>query len=94
VLSPIAGAGVGRLSALLTGRRCPNGLTAVLAILGVVLFFVLAVSGYLLLTQQRVGIAKGRANGPHRTQPYGAEGAVHLLRKRASNPAPSIDDEF
>ena len=60
----------------------------------VVLFIVLVASGYLLLTEQGVSIAKGRSNGPHRTQPYGAEGTVHLLSKRENTPEPFIDDEF
>ena len=94
VLSLIAGAGLVDYVRSLPDEGVPDGLTAVLAILGVVLFFVLVVSGYLLLAEQGVGITKGRANGPHRTQPYGAEGAAHLLRKRENTPIPFIDDEF
>jgi hypothetical protein len=94
VLSLIAAAGLVGSVRSLPDEGGPGGLTAVLAILGVVLFFVPVISGYLLLTEQGVGIAKGRASGPHRTKPYGAEGTVHLLRKRENTPTPFIDDEF
>jgi hypothetical protein len=94
VLCVIAGAGLVGYVGSLPDEGASGGLIAVLAILGVVLFFALVVSGYLLLAEQGVGITKGRANGPHRTQPYGAEGVAHLLRKRENTPAPFIDDEF
>jgi hypothetical protein len=94
VLFLIAGAGLVGYLRSLPDEGVPDALIAVLAILGVVLFVVLVASGYLLLTEQGVGIAKRRANGPHRTQPYSAEGTVHLLSKRENTPAPFIDDEF
>jgi hypothetical protein len=94
VLSLVAGAGLVAYVLSLPDEGVPDGLTTVLAILGVVLFIVLVVAGHLLLTEQGVGIARKRANGPHRTQPYGAEGTVHLLSKRENTPAPFIDDEF
>jgi hypothetical protein len=94
VLSLIAGAWLVGAVRSLPSEGASDAQIWVLVLLFLVVLVALVGSGYLLLTEQGVWIAKGKANGPHRTQPYGLEGMVHLLRERENTLAPFVDDEF
>lgn len=102
VLSVLAAAGLAFYVSTLPDEGVSGLLIGAVSVLGVVLFVAVAASGSLLLMEQGMGIAKGRANGPHRTTSYSgegnlAEGIVNRVRKpgnAASTPAEFIDEEF